>query len=110
MFYNRKEAALLLARALAKYKGKNAIVAGIPRGGIETAYYVARELNAELSFIIVRKLGYPGDPEYALGAMAEDGTVYYNPSSSVTLSQEMIDLIEDQQLAEIGRSMEIFRS
>lgn len=109
MFYNRKEAALLLARALEKYKGKNTIVAGIPRGGIETAYYVARGLNAELSFIIVRKLGCPGDPEYGIGAMAEDGTVYYNPSSTVKLSQEMIDFIEDQQLMEIERRKEIFR-
>lgn len=109
MFKNRKEAALSLAEALEKYKGENVIVAGIPRGGVETAYYVARELQAKLAVIIVRKLGYPRDPEFAFGAMAEDGTVYYNPRRQITISQETIDEIEDQQLQEIERRTRIFR-
>ncbi|AEV98626.1 phosphoribosyltransferase [Niastella koreensis] len=107
MFTNRKQAALLLAKALEAYRNKNVIVLGIPRGGVETAYYVARQLDAEFSFIIVRKLSYPGNPEYAFGAMAEDGTVYHNPK--IDLSQEMIDAIEDQQLAEIERRKRILR-
>ncbi|OQP63820.1 phosphoribosyltransferase [Niastella vici] len=109
MFYNRKQAALLLARELEKYKGENVIVLGIPRGGIETAYYLARELNAKLSTLIVHKLGYPGDPEFAFGAMAEDGTVYYNPYHKINLSQEMIDNIEEDQQREIEHRKRIFR-
>ena len=109
MFTDRKQAALLLAESLKKYKGENPIVMGIPRGGIETAYYVARELHAKLSLVIVRKLSYPQYPEYALGAMAEDGTVYYNPFHEIHLSQEMMDNIEEQQEKEIERRKRIFR-
>jgi predicted phosphoribosyltransferase len=109
MFTNRKQAALQLAQALEKHSNKNVIVLGIPRGGIETAYYVARELNAELSFLIVRKLSYPANPEYAFGAMAEDGTVYYNTGHKINLSQEMIDEVEDQQLREIERRKRFYR-
>jgi len=109
MFTDRRQAAFLLAKALEKYKGENVIVLGIPRGGIETAYYVARQLNAELSFLIVRKLSYPRDPEFAFGALAEDGTIYYNPYHQIHISQEMIDAIEEEQLMEIERRKRIFR-
>ena len=63
MFADRKDAALQLAQALEHYKGKNALVLGIPRGGAETAYYVARHLDAEFSLLISRKLGHPMNPE-----------------------------------------------
>lgn len=109
MFTNRRQAALVLAKALGKYKDENAIVIGIPRGGIETAYYVAQQLNAELSFLIVRKLSYPNNPEFAFGAMAEDGTVYFNPYHTIKISQEMIDNIEEEQLMEIERRKRILR-
>lgn len=109
MFTNRKQAALQLANALEEYTNKNVIVLGIARGGIETAYYVARQLNAELSFLIVRKLSHLQNPEYALGAMAEDGTVYYNHDPVTNVSQEMLDNIEEQQQMEIERRKHILR-
>lgn len=109
MFTNRKQAALLLAQALEKYRDENVIVLGIARGGIETAYYVARQLNAELSFLIVQKLSHPQNLEYALGAMAEDGTVYYNPDKEIKVSLEMLDNIEEQQQREIEHRKHLFR-
>jgi putative phosphoribosyl transferase len=48
MFYDRKDAAIHLAKALVEYKDKGAVVLGIPRGGAETAYYVAKYLHGEL--------------------------------------------------------------
>ena len=109
MYYDRKQAALELAGALRKYREQHVIVAGIPRGGIETAYYIARELQATLATIVVKKMGYPKKPEFAY-AMAEDGTVYYNPSGRIHLSQEMIDEVEDKLKAEIERRKRIFRN
>lgn len=109
MFTNRQQAALLLAKALEIYRNENVLVLGIPHGGIEIAFYVARQLDVELSFIIVRKLSHPLNPEYALGAMAEDGTVYYNTDHRITISQEMLDNIEEQQQCEIERRKQIFR-
>ena len=55
----------------------------------------------------MRKLGHPRDPEYAFGAIAEDGTVYYNPN--VKISQEGIDDVEEQQQKEIERRKQILR-
>lgn len=109
MFRNRQDAALQLAARLEKYRGQNLIVLGIPRGGIETAYYISKHLHAPLSTVIVRKLGYPRNPEFAFGAMAEDGSVYYTAGYKKHISQESIDHVEDQQLKEIHRRIRVFR-
>lgn len=101
MFADRKDAALQLAKALEKYSDRQVIVLGIPRGGIETAYYVARQLHAHLSLIIVRKLGHPQNPELAFGAIAEDGTVYFTPTAGRRISSQMMDTITIQQHKEI---------
>ncbi len=65
-----------LAKALESYRDKNVLVLGIPRGGVETAYYVAKHLNAELSVIVSRKLPFPDNPEAGFGAITEDGSVF----------------------------------
>ncbi|MFD2247952.1 phosphoribosyltransferase [Pontibacter ruber] len=109
MFRDRKDAALQLAKALEKYKGTGAIVLGIPRGGAETAYYVAKHLDAELSLLVSRKLGHPMNPEYAIGAIAEDGSIYINKGAEAGISQEAIDEIVAQQKKEIERRINILR-
>lgn len=110
MFTDRKDAALQLANALEKYRDTNALVLGIPRGGAETAYYVARHLHAELSLLIARKLGHPHNPEYAVGALAEDGTVYLNPEVRGELSPETIEELTQKQRGEIERRIKMLRN
>lgn len=109
MFKDRKDAALQLAEALEKYKDKNAVVLGIPRGGAETAFYVALHLHAEFSLLVSRKLGHPGNPEYAFGAIAEDGSVYLSPTARLELSEETITAVEEEQEKEIERRIKILR-
>lgn len=109
MFYDRKDAALHLAKALVDYKDKGAVVLGIPRGGVVTAYYVAKYLNAELSLIISRKLGHPGNPEYAMGALAEDGSVHMNEQAIWQVNQEDIDEAISKQKIEIERRIRMLR-
>lgn len=109
MFTDRRDAALQLAAKLEKYRGQSVIVLGIPRGGIEIAYYISRQLKATMSVIIVRKLGYPRNPEYAFGAMAEDGSIYYTPDHRMQISQETMDKVEDAQQKEILRRIQVFR-
>jgi len=109
MFYDRKDAALYLAKALVDYKDQGAVVLGIPRGGVETAYYVAKYLHAELSLIISRKLGHPGNPEYAMGALAEDGSVHMNERALREVSQEDIDAAIEEQKIEIERRIRMLR-
>ncbi len=107
MFRDRKDAAEQLALALEKYRDKGVLVLGIPRGGAETAYYVARYLNAEFSLVISRKLGYPFSPETAMGAIAEDGSTYITPAAS----QRTDDIAEAtrQETAEIKRRIQTLR-
>jgi len=109
MFTDRKDAALELAKALEKYKDKNAVVLGIPRGGAETAYYVALHLHAELSLLVSRKLGHPSNPEYAFGAIAEDGSIYLSPYARQELSEETINTVVEEQKKEIERRIKILR-
>lgn len=109
MFEDRKDAGERLGRALEKYRNMNVLVLGIPRGGVETAYYVAKHLNAELSVVITRKLGYPISPETAFGAVAEDGSVYISDSAALNLSKEEMSEVLRQQKEEIKRRIKKLR-
>ena len=76
LFKNRYNAGKLLAAKLSAYKNKKGVlVLGIPRGGIETASAIAKELNAKLSVIITKKITYPSNPEFAIGAASLDSYV-----------------------------------
>jgi predicted phosphoribosyltransferase len=109
MFKDRKDAGEKLGRALEKYHDVNPLVLGIARGGAETAYYVAKYLNAEMSIVITRKLGYPYNPEVAFGAVAEDGSLYISTAAGQNpSSEEMNDVLEDEK-QEILRRIEKLR-
>jgi putative phosphoribosyl transferase len=73
-FSNRVEAGRLLAAELKQYRDRpGVIVIGLPRGGVSTAFEVARALRAPLDVMPVRKLGTPGQKELAMGAIAPGG-------------------------------------
>jgi putative phosphoribosyl transferase len=76
VFDTRKEAAEQLAIKLDRYKDMNALVLGVPMGGIETAYHLAKNLNAKFSVIVAMKLPFPGYEEYGFGALCEEDLVY----------------------------------
>ncbi|MFH1106594.1 MAG: phosphoribosyltransferase family protein [Candidatus Micrarchaeota archaeon] len=78
MFSNRSEAGRLLAEKLGRHANSGALVLGIPRGGVVVAAEVAKALHLPLSVFVVRKLGAPGNPELAIGAVANDGAAYWN--------------------------------
>jgi predicted phosphoribosyltransferase len=75
-FENREHAARLLARRLYAYKDRNPLVLGIPRGAVPMARIIADLLGGELDIVLVRKLGFPGQPELAIGSIDETGSVY----------------------------------
>jgi len=109
VFRDRKDAALQLAAALQKYKDQHALVLGIARGGVETAYYLADSLHADLSVLVCRKLGHPANPEYALGAMTEDGSVYLRTTALAETSRQALDKVVRQQQEETDRRVRILR-
>jgi len=73
MFADRHEAAIRLAAELGKYRGLNPLVLGIPRGAVPMARAIAGTLAGEVDVALVRKLGAPGNPEFAIGAVDETG-------------------------------------
>jgi predicted phosphoribosyltransferase len=109
MFRNRKDAGEQLGRALEKYRDKDVLVLGIPRGGVETAYYIAKHLNAEMSVVVTRKLGYPFNPEAAFGAVAEDGSLYISDAAEQNLSAEQMKSVLKEQKQEIQRRIQTLR-
>jgi putative phosphoribosyl transferase len=86
LFRDREDAGGHLAAALAKYRGQDALVLGIPRGGVPVAAEVARRLEAELDVVVARKLGAPLQPELAMGAVTANGGLF----------------VDDEIVAEIG--------
>ena len=74
-FKNRDDAARQLAEQLVAYKGRNPLVLGVPRGAVPMARIIADELGGELDVVLVRKLRAPGQPELAIGAVDEGGSV-----------------------------------
>ncbi len=109
MFKNRKDAADQLSKKLEKYKGKNPLILGVPRGGLEVAYNVALNLNAELSVIISKKLPYPTHEEYAFGAVSEDDSVYIRQRDYIT-TDEVIEKTIAQCNEEIHRRVNVYRN
>ena len=89
MFRDRIEAGQRLADALQEYKGKKkTIVMALPRGGIVPAYIIAKEQKLPLGVIMVKKIGHPFNPEYAIGAVSMTGIVLDEHSG---VSEEYID-------------------
>jgi putative phosphoribosyl transferase len=110
MFLDRKDAGEQLARALAKYRGRGALVLAIPRGGVQVGYYVARELGAEFSLVVARKLPLPSNPEAGFGAVAEDGSAFIFEDVRRFLSPRTIERIIAEQRAEVGRRIRELRA
>ncbi|MFN6946143.1 MAG: phosphoribosyltransferase [Cytophagaceae bacterium] len=75
MFKNRKDAAYKLAEKLVKYKNSDGIVMAIPRGGVEIGYVLATELDMFLDVVMIKKIGHPKNPEYAVGSVSLYGRI-----------------------------------
>lgn len=73
MFKDRLDAGLKLADKLKEYIRGDVVVYALPRGGVVVGSEVAKKLHAPLDLIITRKIGHPTTPEYAIGAVAENG-------------------------------------
>lgn len=111
-FRDRREAGHLLAQQLKHYAGRpDVIVLGLPRGGVPIAFEVAKELVAPLDVFLVRKLGLPGQPELAMGAIASDNVRVLNDDvvrwSGVP--ERVIDAVAKHEQAELERRERRYR-
>ena len=83
MFKDRFEAGSLLADELKEFRGKKGVlVLAIPRGGLQTGYQISKKLDIPLDIVITKKIGYPGEPEYAIGSVGPKGEVYLTEAGS----------------------------
>ncbi len=106
-FKDRKDAGAALARELAKREWSDPVILALPRGGVPVAFEVARALRAPLDLVMVRKLGAPGQAEYAIGALVDGKSpevVLDERAVSLTgASESFIERSKQAALAEIER-------
>jgi predicted phosphoribosyltransferase len=111
-FSDRSAAGVVLAGHLAHLAGRDdVVVLALPRGGVPVAAEVARALHAPLDVCVVRKLGLPGQPELAFGAVATGGVRVLNHEIVDTcgLSPATIEAVTRAELGELERRERAYR-
>jgi putative phosphoribosyl transferase len=104
-FADRLDAGRQLAAVLEEYRGSDAVVLGMARGGVVVGYAVAEVLDLPLRALIVRKVGAPGNPELAVGAVSETGErwIDYDLARATGASDSYLEREVARQIAEAQR-------
>ncbi len=110
-FMDRRDAGRRLAERLMFLRGDDAVVLGLPRGGVPVAFEVAQALGAPLDVIVVRKLGVPSQPELAMGAIGEGGVRVVNDEvfRLAGVSPSEMAEVEQREQAELDRRARCYR-
>lgn len=112
VFQDREDAGCQLAVKLRKFSNlQGGLVLALPRGGVAVGYQLSIGLRLPLDVFIVRKIGAPGNPEYALGAVSETGNLFLNRQAVVDygLSDDEVAKAVRLQQAEITRRQHLYR-
>ena len=111
MFEDRQDAGRQLAELLTAVRDERPVVVAIPRGGVPVAAEIARALGAELEILMVRKLGAPTNPEFAVGAIAEDGITLIDSATvrQLGIPQGELERILLRERSELDRRIARFR-
>jgi putative phosphoribosyl transferase len=113
MFKDRKNAGTQLAEKIKDYVGQGDVfVLALPRGGVVTGVEIANRLGAPLDVLIIRKIGHPWQPELAVGAISETGSIVYNEDvvASVGVTKDYLRGEAARQRDEIARRQQLYRS
>lgn len=108
-FNDRIDAGEQLAAILTEYAGTNAIILAIPRGGVIVGKTVARALKLPLDIVVTRKIGAPGDKEYAIGAIDIDGTGTFNEKEVATVDKKWLEETIANEKKESNRRFALYR-
>lgn len=111
LFRDRHDAGRRLAAALDRFRDARPVVIGLPRGGVPVAYEVALALDAPLDVVVVRKLGAPLQPEYAIGAIAEGGVALVDDRAlqELAITEQELRLTAQDEARELERRVRLFR-
>lgn len=111
-FRDRTEAGRRLADALAHLKDRRPVVLALPRGGVPVAAEIAAALAAPLDLVLVRKVGLPGQPELAMGAVVDGAEPITVRNEDVihlaAIDDELFGRVRDRELAEIERRRKLY--
>ncbi len=109
-FADRHEAGRKLAEKLLSFQDRDPVVLALPRGGVPVGYEIARALSAPLDLVLVRKLGAPGQPELAIGAIAlgikPEIVTDQNLIAELGVTSAELAAIQARELQELGRRRE----
>ncbi len=110
MFKSREEAGRLLAGELMQYRGKDAVVIALPRGGLPVAYEVAKALNAPIDIFFVKKIPSPYNKEAGIGAVSENGYYFVNQNAvnSLGITRRYIENETKEILQKIAQKRAIY--
>lgn len=111
-FRNRDEAGALLAEKLTAYANRSDVsVLALPRGGVPVGVQVAQNLHAPFDVFVVRKLGLPGHPELAMGAIATGGVRVFNGDvvNALRIPDEVINAVTAREYQELKRREQSYR-
>jgi len=110
-FADRRDAGRQLAERLLSLVAERPVVVALPRGGVPVAREVAMALGAPLEILAVRKLGAPHNPEYGIGAVAEDGTRLIDAEAvaGLGINGAALDSIIARETAELRRRVKVYR-
>ena len=112
LFQDRFEAGRFLASKLTQFANRpDVVVLALPRGGVPVGFEVAKALNAPLDVFVVRKLGLPGQPELAMGAIASGGVRVLNQDvvRALGIPDELIDAVAAKEQSEVERREREYR-
>lgn len=109
IFKNRTEAGKKLAGLLTDFKGTDAIVLALPRGGVVVAKEVADALNLPLDIIVTRKIGAPGNDEYAIGAIDQGGEGVWNEAERTQVDKAWLAKKIESEKKEAERRWRAYR-
>jgi predicted phosphoribosyltransferase len=107
-FKDRAEAGRRLAEKLRGYQGEGLVIYALPRGGVVLGYEISKELKAPLDLVITRKIGYPGNEECAVCAVAEDGHMICDQSAANLLDKEWLKGQAEKEMKEARRRREVY--
>lgn len=107
-FKDRTSAGKYLARFFNHLSGKDTVVYALPRGGVIVGAEIAKALHAPLDLIITRKIGHPNQPEYAIGAVAEDGHAVFNKDEILKIDEQYITEEAEKQKQEAKRRRKVY--
>lgn len=109
MFKDRSEAGIRLAENLAEYRGGDAVVLALPRGGVVTGREVADALKLPLDIVVVRKVGHPYSPEFALCAVDARGTLICDEREAASVDRGWLNAEIERQKQEAIRRLAAYR-